>query len=86
MLRAIEERRSIRKYKATPVDRERIEEILRAACLAPSSKNRQPWQFVVAMGRSKEEMLFEMRKGLGRERVQPLLPGTYIILPERNSR
>ncbi len=80
MLRAIEERRSIRKYKATPVDRERIEEILRAACLAPSSKNRQPWQFVVAMGRSKEEMLFEMRKGLGRERVQPLLPGSIYHL------
>lgn len=76
MQQTIEARRSIRKYRDVPVDREMIEEILRAGCLAPSSKNRQPWHFVVAMGESKTAMLSAMRAGLARERVRPLLPGS----------
>jgi len=40
-------RRSIRKYKDTPVEREKIEQILDAARLAPSWKNMQCWRFLV---------------------------------------
>lgn len=46
MLDAIAARRSIRKFKNTPVPRHIIEEIIKAGALAPSSKNRQPWHFV----------------------------------------
>lgn len=74
MLPEIEARRSIRRYKAAPVARWMIEEVLRAGILAPSSKNRQPWHFVVAMGESKAGLLRAMRAGLARERVHPLLP------------
>lgn len=74
MLPEIEARRSVRRYKASPVERWMIEEVLRAGILAPSSKNRQPWHFVVAMGKSKEGLLRAMRAGLDRERVCPLLP------------
>jgi nitroreductase len=43
----IEKRRSIRRYKSTPVPREKILKILEAARVAPSASNRQPWHFVV---------------------------------------
>ena len=56
MLEVIKNRRSIRKYKNAPVSREQISEILHAGMLAPSSKNRQPWRFIVAAGAAKEEV------------------------------
>lgn len=74
MLPAITDRRSIRKYRDTPVQRQMVEEILRAGMLAPSSKNRQPWRFIVAEGRAKAQSLAAMERGLEREKKQPLLP------------
>ncbi|MFV0361737.1 MAG: nitroreductase family protein [Suipraeoptans sp.] len=48
MLDAIENRRSVRKYKKnTPVENEKLEEVLEAGRLAPSGHNRQPWNFIV---------------------------------------
>ena len=43
----ITKRRSIRKYKNTPIPRDKIIKILEAARLAPSASNRQPWHFIV---------------------------------------
>jgi nitroreductase len=40
-------RRSVRKYKSTPVPQEHIDQILKAAALAPSAGNQQPWRFLV---------------------------------------
>lgn len=74
MLDAIAARRSIRKFKNTPVPRHIIEEIIKTGALAPSSKNRQPWHFVVTTGKAKEEALAAMEQGLRREAQQPLLP------------
>ena len=36
---------SIRKYQDKPVEKEKIEAILRAAMQAPSACNQQPWEF-----------------------------------------
>ncbi|MEA2090224.1 MAG: nitroreductase family protein [Thermoproteota archaeon] len=63
---AIRKRRSIRKYKPEPVSEEKLKIILEAARLAPSGKNRQPWQFVVvrnperkkAVGRAANNQMF----------------------------
>lgn len=74
MLKAISKRRSIRKYKDIPVPQNLIEEILQAGMLAPSSKNRQPWRFVVVSGDGKTEMLSAMEQGLIREAKNPMLP------------
>lgn len=74
MLKAISERRSIRKYKDIPVPQNLIEEILQAGMLAPSSKNRQPWRFGVVSGVGKTEMLSAMEQGLIREAKNPMLP------------
>lgn len=80
MLQAIQNRRSIRKYKKDEVPVSAIEEVLRAGMLAPSSKNRQPWRFIVAAGREKESFLDAMRSGLEREKMQPLLPESVCYL------
>lgn len=80
MLDAIAARRSIRKFKNTPVPRHIIEEIIKAGALAPSSKNRQPWHFVVTTGQAKEEVLAVMERGLEREAQQPLLPESAVYI------
>ena len=80
MLDAIAARRSIRKFKTTPVAHDIIEEILRAGSLAPSSKNRQPWKFIVTTGQAKKEVLAVMERGLEREAQQPLLPESAVYI------
>ena len=54
MIREIENRRSIRKYKPDEIERKLIEEIIYSASLAPSAKNRQPWKFIVYQGKEKD--------------------------------
>lgn len=77
MIKTITCRRSIRKYKDNEVPQELIEQILEAAILAPSSKNRQPWRFVVVTGDAKDDMLLSFKKGLERERNgRSLLPSS----------
>ncbi len=43
----VKKRRSIRRYKDTPVPKEKILKILEAARIAPSAAHRQPWHFIV---------------------------------------
>lgn len=49
VLKAIRERRSIRKYTDEPVSRDHIRTILEAGQWAPSGLNNQPWRFLVVM-------------------------------------
>ncbi len=44
---AVKKRRSIRRYKGKPIEKEDIEKMVEAARLAPSAKNLQPWKFVI---------------------------------------
>ncbi len=44
---AIFNRRSIRKFEDKVIPKETIEKILLSGMSAPSSKNRQPWSFIV---------------------------------------
>lgn len=74
MLSEIANRRSIRAYLPVPVARPDIETVLQAGALAPSSKNRQPWHFTVALGAEKAAALEAMARGLEEEKRRPLLP------------
>ena len=47
IIKAIKERRSVRKYLENPIPREEIKALLEAAMLAPSACNSRPWRFVV---------------------------------------
>lgn len=54
---AIEKRRSIRRYKETPLTEEQLRAVLEAARLAPSGTNLQPWRFAVVTKRKAKEKL-----------------------------
>lgn len=47
LMEAIKTRRSVRRYKETPVPETLLKEVLNAARLAPSADNAQPWKLVV---------------------------------------
>lgn len=54
-------RRSLRRYRAQPVPKEFLGQILEAAVWAPSAHNRQPWRFVViSRAATKERLAREM--------------------------
>ncbi len=75
MISAIFDRRSIRKFLNTPISRQDMEDILQSGIKAPSSKNRQPWKYIVVQKDAKDEMLKVFRQGIEREKnVKPLLP------------
>jgi len=48
LMDAIKTRRSVRRYKPTPVPESLLRDVLNAARLAPSACNAQPWRFVIA--------------------------------------
>jgi len=62
IIKAIKDRRSIRKYNETPVPREKIEALLEAAMLAPSACNSRPWRFVVITRREVLDKLADCHK------------------------
>jgi len=51
VFKAIETRRSIRKYKDQRIPDDRLHRVLEAGRLAPSAANRQPWAVVVVRDR-----------------------------------
>lgn len=67
MIDAIYERRSIQKFQTNPIPEQDMFEILGSAVQAPSSKNRQPWKYIVIQGNAKAEMLKVFRCGIERE-------------------
>ena len=52
----INKRYSVRQYKSDKVEDEKLQQVLHAACLAPTAANRQPIQFIVihTAGRERE--------------------------------
>ncbi len=67
MISAIYNRRSIRKFIDKPISEKDIIDIIQSAAKAPSSKNKQPWKYIVIQGNTKEEMLKVFRQGIERE-------------------
>lgn len=59
VLKAIKDRRSIRKFEDKEVELSKLQSILRAATWAPSSNNDQPWKFVVVKSKSTKEKLLD---------------------------
>ena len=52
-LETIMTRTSVRKYADKPVEKEKIEAMLRAGMAAPTAVNKQPWHFVVINDKAK---------------------------------
>jgi len=76
VLEAIKTRRSIRRYKATPVDDKTIELILEAARWAPSWNNTQCWRFIVVCD---SNIKAELAQALGKELGKPN-PATNAVM------
>lgn len=82
MIPAIYERRSIRKFLPTLVPHQEIVDILQSGIKAPSSKNSQPWRYVVVEGIPKGEMIAAFRKGVeNRKQENSLPPRIMELLP-----
>lgn len=56
LVEVIKKRRSIRKYQDAEVPKELIEDLVECARLAPSAKNRQPWEFVIVTSKIKNQI------------------------------
>ena len=61
MLELYKTRRSIRKFKDQPIEREKIDEILKGALTAPSSRGLKPWELIVVTDRELLQKLSESR-------------------------
>jgi len=63
VFKAIEQRRSVRKYQDKEVEEDKILKILEAARQAPSASNRQEWRFVVIRDKVTRDKLSSAAKG-----------------------
>ena len=64
MLELLKSRRSIRKYKDTPIEKYKIDKLIKSALLAPSSMNKKPVELLVINEKSTLEKL-EKCKNMG---------------------
>ncbi len=55
-------RRSIRKYKNVPIEKDKLDTIMKNTLFSPTSKNRRPWEFVVVQDRKKIEAISNVRE------------------------
>ena len=78
---AIMGRRSIRKYKSTPISEEDIRDILEAGTMAPSASNLQPWYFVAVSRRDNLDQIIETMQKVS-EAVMPSLEDRFKKYPQ----
>ena len=63
-IEAISERRSIRKFVNEEIENDILKKIINAGMMAPSPKNIQPWKYIVLTGKSKNELIQVITKGI----------------------
>ncbi len=83
-IEAIRTRTSVKQFKAEPVEREKIEQLLEAGAQAPNHHKVRPWRFIVVSGEARERLGDVMAKifhqkfptvppeSLQKERAKPL--------------
>jgi 5,6-dimethylbenzimidazole synthase len=59
-LKLVKTRRSIRSFKADPIQDEYVERIVEAARWAPSGANSQPWEFIVVKDKQLKDRIVEI--------------------------
>lgn len=68
-------RRSIRKYTAAPIEKEKVDQLVQTALLAPTSRNTRAWEFIVVDDRGLLERLSTAKVG-----AQPLKGAALAIV------
>ena len=59
-LELTKKRYSVRAYKSTPVEYDKLEEVLEAARMAPTAANRQPFQLIIIPTKGRESELLRI--------------------------
>jgi nitroreductase len=79
LLKAIQERKSIRAFKTDHIPKDKIEAVLNLAIHAPSAINLQPWEFTIVTGEERERLsrrlikaYHEKQISCGPDAVKPL--------------
>ncbi|MCP4572220.1 MAG: hypothetical protein GY838_07685 [bacterium] len=85
---AVKRRRSVRRFLPDPVPEEDLKQILKAACMAPTSGNQQPWRFLVvddpALIRALEDAC--VRRGMEQTRQQGTTETAHLAAAEERLR
>ena len=69
LIKAIQERKSIRAFKPDPIPKKKIEEILSLTTHSPSAINLQPWEFVVVVGEERERLSRRLLKAYREKKI-----------------
>lgn len=77
-LRAMATRRTVRAFSPDPVPIEIVENAIRAAALAPSGANQQPWRFVVVSDPEIKRQIREAAEAEERENYQRRFPQEWL--------
>lgn len=78
IIKAIYERRSVRKFTDATVDRMAIMEALRAASWAPSGLNNQPWRFAIIQDKDLKSRLAGLTRYAAIIREAPVLVAVFL--------
>ena len=70
---AIQKRVTIRRWKPTPVEKEKIVKVLEAGRRAPSWGNVQPWRYIVVQDKTRIEELAKAASGQPHLRTAPVV-------------
>ena len=79
MLEIIQKRRACRKFDSRPVEKEKIDEIIKAGLLAPSGMNRQTPVIIAITEKDIRDQLMELNK-LGNDRPDPFYGAPVVLL------
>jgi len=83
MLDLLMKRRSIRKYKPEGIEKEKVDQLLKAALLSPTSRNTRAWEYILVTDKDKLEKLSHAKPGAHALKNAPL--GIAIIAdPEKS--
>lgn len=63
LLEMMRKRRSYRRYLSEPLEQEKIEQVLKAGLLSPSSRGIRPWELIVVQDEEKLKRLSNCRVG-----------------------
>ncbi|MDP3093761.1 MAG: nitroreductase family protein [bacterium] len=73
MLEVIRKRRSVREYLPKEVEKEKLDEILKAAMFSPTAHNRRSWEFIVVKDKDAKEKLSQATPWSGFAKEAPVV-------------
>ncbi|MEF9935377.1 MAG: nitroreductase family protein [Clostridium sp.] len=81
MLDLLRTRRSIRRYRDKPIEQEKIDTLIKAALLSPSSRSKRPWEFITVTEPSLIKDLAKSKEH-GSKFVE-LAPLCFVVIADR---